>query len=31
MHLSVVGFAVSSRLVKPLDDIFTFSAEATQL
>jgi LacI family transcriptional regulator len=28
MHLSVLGFAVSSRLVKPLDDIFTFSAEA---
>jgi hypothetical protein len=27
MHLPVVGFAVSSHLAKPLDDIFTFSPE----
>ena len=27
MHLPVVGFAVSSHLAKPLDDIFAFSPE----
>jgi hypothetical protein len=31
MHLALVGFAASSHLTKPLDDIFAFSPEVITL